>query len=75
MSLLPRRIDNIGVFGVNGAGITVSTISNKPITVHDAVDINGARRPHLAAVVLGAAVNIVKGQRIVQSHPVKLGYW
>ena len=71
---LPLEIDRIGIGRIDGGGVAVGAVGDRPIEVGDAVGVERPRRPHLAAVVLGPAVDVVEGQGVVDGQLVELGH-
>ena len=72
VSLLPLRIDDIRVFGIDRGLVTIAEQRNKPVGILDTHVIVRARRPTLTVVVLGAAVHVVKRFVVVNSDLIVL---
>ncbi len=72
VALLPLEIDGVRVGRIDRDRIPVRPVGNRPVEVRDAVPVERSRRPHLAAVVLRAAVHVVERQRIVEGQLVEL---
>ena len=60
VALLPLEIDGVRVGRIDGDGVPVRAVGDHPVGVRDAVGVERPRRPHLAAVVLRAAVHVVE---------------
>ena len=63
--LLRLRIDNIGVAGLSGWLVSVSTQKHEPVRRTNAAYVICSRGPTLSVVVLSTAVNIVKRLSII----------
>ena len=72
VAFLPLEVDRVRVGGVDRDRVAVGAVGDRPVEVRDAVPVERARRPHLAAVVLRAAVHVVERQRIVEGQLVEL---
>ena len=70
--LLPLRVDDVGVPRLGGRLVAVTEERHEPVRVGDAVGVEGARGTALGVVVLGAAVDVVEGLRVVEGDLVEL---
>ena len=69
---LPLEVDRVRVRRIDGRGVPVGAVGDRPVGVRDAVGVGRPRRPELAAVVLRPAVDVVEGEGVVEGQLVEL---
>ena len=72
--LLGAGIDDAGIFLVGARLVSIAAAGIHPVAGADAGRVDGARGNALGAVVLRAAVDVVKRQPVVHRHAVELGH-
>ncbi len=73
-AVLPLAVDDVRVRSGSIDGlVAVAADGDEPVLVRDARAVERARRAAQRVVVLGAAVDVVEGLRVVDRHPVELG--
>ncbi len=71
-AVLRLGVDDVRVVRVDHGLEAVAAVGDEPVGVGDAVAGGGARRAAEAEVVLGAAVDVVEGLRVVDADAVEL---
>ena len=71
--VLGLGVDDVGVFGVHPRLEAVAAPYVHPVAVEDAVHVDGARGSGHGGVVLGAAIDPVEREVVVDPDPVELG--
>ncbi len=71
-AVLPLRVDDVGVGGIDHRVETVAEDGDEPVAVANAVHVGGARRAALRRIVLRASVDVVERRVVVHGDLVKL---
>ncbi len=70
--LLPFAVNDVRIPGLGGGLMTIPIQNESPIRVLDAVDVVGPGWSALRAIVLGAAIDVVKRLGVVDGDLIKL---
>ena len=73
VSVLCFGIYDVRVGWINRCPETVTSVSDKPIIVHNTHTVCISRRATHTVVILGTAIHIIERFAVIHVHPVKLG--